>query len=355
MNNRVRLASVDALRGITVAAMLLANDAGDWNHIYAPFEHAEWNGATPTDLIFPFFLFLVGVGTALGIVSRLETGGVRAALSRTVLIRALRIVVLGLVLHAIAFWLMDKPHFRPFGVLQRIGICFGVAGLIAIYTQARTQWLIIWGILVGYWALMWWGGPLTKEGNLASHVDTWLLGPLCYQFDPATGLGHDPEGLLSTIPAIATTLIGVRAGEWLRSGNIQRLWAIGTYAILLGFLWSLVFPINKNLWTSSYAVWTAGWAMLMLALAHELIDKRGAPALGRRFGVNAIAAYAGAWMMAVVLEGFHLDKPIYTHGFEWIIPYAGPKASSLAYAVTFVFVWWVIVWALDRRKIYFKI
>jgi predicted acyltransferase len=354
MNHRARLVSVDALRGITVAAMLLVNDAGDWSHVYGPLEHAPWNGATPTDLIFPFFLFLVGVSTALGVVPHVEAGEDRAKLGRNVLLRALRIILLGLFLHVLTYWLTDTP-FRPFGVLQRIGICFAAAGMLAIHTKPRMQWIVIWGLLFGYWALMAWSGPLTREGNLESRLDTWLLGPHAYVFNPVTGIAFDPEGLLSTLPAIATTLIGLRAGSWLRGGDIQRLWSLGTYAILFGFVWSIYFPVNKNLWTSSYALWTSGWVMLALALFHELMDKRKFSPIGRRFGVNAIAAYAGAWIMSTLLEGTHLDKAIYARGFSWMIPHAGAEAASLAYAAVFVAFWWLIVTVLDRRKIHIRI
>jgi len=355
MQTRARLDSVDALRGLTVAAMLLVNDAGDWGHVYAPLEHAAWHGCTLADLIFPFFLFIVGVSLSLSVGPRIDAGGDHVSLRRTVLVRALRIIVLGLVLHAVAHWLMDTRAFRPFGVLQRIGLCFAVAGLLAIETRPRTQWIAFGAILLGYWALLSWGGPLSKEGNLASRIDTALLGRLVYEFDAATGLGHEPEGLLSTLPAIATTLLGVRAGDWLRRGHRSRLWQVGTAALLAGWVWSCMFPFNKQLWTSSYVLWSGGWAMLALLAAHEFIDRRGGPALGRSFGVNAIAAYAGAWLMVCVLEGLHWGGPLYRVAFEWMVPITGPHVPSLAYAFAFVAVWWVVVAWLDRRKLYFKI
>jgi predicted acyltransferase len=355
MPTRARLDSVDALRGLTVAAMLLVNDPGDWAHVYAPLEHAAWHGCTPTDLVFPFFLFVVGVSLSLSLGPRIDAGGDTSALRRSVLVRALRIVVLGLVLHALAHWIMDTRAFRPFGVLQRIGLCFAAAGLLAIGTRARTQWIALGGILLGYWALLVWGGPLTKEGNLASRLDTALLGRFAYEFDPATGLGHEPEGLLSTVPAIATTLLGVRAGDWLRRSERHRLWQAGLVALLAGGAWSYAFPLNKQLWTSSYVLWTGGWAMLALWAAHELVDRRGAPALGRSFGVNAIAAYAAAWLAVCVLEGLRWGAPLYQAVFGWMTPIAGPYVPSLAYAVAFVAVFGIAVVWLDRRKLYFKV
>jgi predicted acyltransferase len=355
MHLKARLDSVDALRGLTVAAMLLVNDPGDWGHVYAPLEHAAWHGCTFADLIFPLFLFIVGVSLSLSLGPRVEAGDDPAVLRRTVLVRALRIIVLGLVLHAVAHWLMDTRAFRPFGVLQRIGLCFAVAGLLAIETRPRTQWVAFGAILLGYWALLSWGGPLSKEGNLASRIDTALLGRFAYEFDAATGLGHEPEGLLSTLPAIATTLLGVRAGDWLRRGQRSRLWQLGVAALLAGWAWSWVFPFNKQLWTSSYVLWSGGWAMLALLVAHELIDRRGWPAWGRSFGVNAIAAYAGAWLAVCVLEGLHWGGPLYRVAFEWMTPITGAHVPSLAYAVVFVCVWWGVVVLLDRRKLYFKI
>ena len=345
-----RYASVDALRGLTVAAMLLVNDPGDWGHVYWPLEHSEWNGCTPTDLVFPFFLFIVGVSIALGVVPRLEAGVDRGRLRRAVLLRAARIVGLGLLLHLLAWWLLDKPHFRPWGVLQRIGVCFAAAGLLALHLRARGQWLCIAALLAGYWALLAFGGGFEPWTNLASRVDTAMLGAHAYLFDPATGRGHDPEGLLSTLPAIATTLLGLRAGAWLRGGEARRLWLAGFVALALGAVWAQVLPLNKNLWTSSYVLWTGGWAMLALALAHALVDVRGWPAIGRGFGVNAIAAYAGSALMVYVFAALGWWAPIYEAGFAgWMTPCFGPYLPSLAFALAFTAFWWIVAWWMDRR------
>jgi predicted acyltransferase len=351
-----RFDSVDALRGITVAAMLLVNNPGDWGHVYAPLLHSEWNGCTPTDLVFPFFLFIVGVSIALGIVPRVEAGTDVAALRRAVLLRAVKIAGLGLLLHLLAFWLLDKPWFRPWGVLQRIGPCFAVAGLLATATGAKAQWTLIAAVLLGYWARLAADGSLAPWNNLASRIDTALLGPMAYQFDAASGRGHDPEGLLSTLPAIATTLLGVRAGQWLRGGEVKRLLMAGAIALAAGFAWSLWFPFNKNLWTSSYVLWTAGWATLALVLCHVLIDVRKWPALGRRFGANAIAAYVGSAAMVYVFAGLGWWEPIYRAGFsDWMTPRFGPYPPSLAFALAFVGLWWAVVYWMDRRRWYLKL
>lgn len=351
-----RLASVDALRGLAVAAMLLVNTPGDWGHVYAPLLHSEWNGCTPTDLVFPFFLFIVGVSIALGVVPRVDNGADRSPLQRAVLWRAARIVALGLLLHLAACWLLDKEYFRPWGVLQRIGICFAIAGLLALHASARLQWWCLGAQLLGYWGLLAWSGGSEPWVNLASRIDTAMLGPHAYLFDPATGRGHDPEGLLSTLPAIATTLLGVRAGDWLRHGDTHRLCVAAVVALLLGAVWSRVFPFNKNLWTSSYVLWSGGWAMLALAVCHALVDARGWPAIGRSFGVNAIAAYAGSALMMYVFAALGWWEPIYRIGFSsWMTPRFGPYVPSLTFALAFVAVWWAIVRWMDWRGWHLKV
>jgi predicted acyltransferase len=345
-----RCASVDALRGITVAAMLVVNNPGDWSAVYAPLQHAQWNGFTPTDLIFPLFLFVVGVSIALGVSPRLEAGVPVAELSRAVLLRAARIIGLGLLLHLLGWWLLDKPNFRPWGVLVRIGLCFGVAGLCALQLRVRAQWILAGVLLLGYWLLLSVGGGYAQWSNLASRIDTAMLGPLAYQYDAATGLGHDPEGLLSTLPAIATTLLGLRAGDWLRAEKGKCLPLAGVGCLALGAAWSLAMPFNKNLWTSSYVLWSTGWSMLLLFVAHALVDLRGWPAWGSRFGMNAIAAYAGSALMVYVFAALGWWEPIYRNGFSgWMTPRFGPFVPSLAFAIAFVGVWWLIVRWMDRR------
>ncbi|HEY9064781.1 MAG TPA: heparan-alpha-glucosaminide N-acetyltransferase domain-containing protein [Burkholderiaceae bacterium] len=342
-----RYASVDSLRGLAVAAMLLVNDPGDWQHVYAPLEHAAWNGCTLADLVFPVFLFIVGVSITLA-------SGAGRTTSGAVLLRAARIVGLGLALHLVAYLALDTASFRPMGVLQRIGICYAAAALLALRTSARTQWLVFVAILAGYGLLLA-GAPMTKEANLASRFDTWLLGRHVYEFDAASGRGHDPEGLLSTLPALATTLLGVRCGAWLQRGARRTLLAAGLSALLLGWLIALVQPFNKQLWTPSYVLWTGGLAIAALLLAHELVDRRGGPAIARSLGVNAIAAYALAWLLVCLLEGAHWGAALYRAGFGWIVPGIGAEAASLAYAVVFVAIVWAVMVQLARRGIRIKV
>ena len=322
--------------------MIVVNTPGDWNHVYAPLLHSEWNGFTPTDLVFPLFLFIVGVSIALA----------PAADARSILARAMRIVVLGLALNALAWWLLDRPALRPWGVLQRIGICYAAAALIATSSRPRAQWIAIAGLLLGYWAVMALGGSLDREGNLASRIDTALLGRFNYEYDAATGLGHDPEGLLSTLPAIATTLLGVRAGEWLRGDDVRRLITAGIAALALGFAWSFAFPLNKNLWSSSFVLWTAGLSYLMLGVFHFAIDRKRMPAFGRRFGVNAIAIYAGAWIVECVGGATGANAAI-ANAIRGVL--ADPYAASLAYALGLGFFWWIVALVLDKAGIRLRI
>lgn len=350
-----RLRSLDAMRGCTVAAMLLVNDPGDWGHVYWPLDHAAWNGCTPTDLIFPFFLFVVGVSVALAMLPRLERGDTTANLTRAAMWRAVRIVLLGLAINALAAWLLPGRDMRIPGVLQRIGVCFAAVALFALFTRPRTQWIVIMLLLLGYWGLLELGGSLAPWINIVSRTDSALLGNYVWSIDPVSGRGHDPEGLLSTLPALATTLLGLRAGCWLRRERLKALLVGGVVLLALGALWSPWLPFNKNLWTPSFVLWTAGWATLALLAFHWLVEKRDWPPLGRRFGVNAIAAYAGSEIMQIVLPG--LGQASWYRGLfaDPMTSRFGAYVPSLAFAVVFVAFWWVVVYVMDRRHIYLKL
>lgn len=332
-----RLDSVDALRGLTVGAMLLVNNPGDWGHVFAPLRHAEWHGCTPTDLVFPFFLFIVGASIALA--------GKPPSLPR-----ALRLVALGLALNLIGYLVVDAPAFRFAGVLQRIGICYAVVALLAWCTSERMQWTVFATLLAGYWTLLLAGGSLEPFANLPDRVDTAIFGPFLYQYDVASDRGHDPEGLVSTLPAIATTIAGLFAGRWLRSDRTERLLVAAVTFLSAGLAWQVVLPFNKNLWTPSFVLWTAGWAMLATFVAHELIDRRGWSALGRSLGRNAIAVYAGSMLMAYGLIALDPSGATYAVGFaRRLAPLLGPYGASLAFAVVFVALWWLIARAMQWR------
>lgn len=353
--SKVRYASVDVLRGITVAAMLLVNDPGDWGHVWWPLEHAGWNGFTPTDLVFPLFLFIVGVSVSLAIVPRVEAGAPKAPIRHAAIRRALRIAGLGLLLNVVAWLAIPDAHLRLPGVLQRIGLCFAAASLLAIHVGAWTRDLLALGLLAGYGALLLIGG-MEPWTNLPSRVDTAVFGPFVYMSDPATGRGHDPEGLLATLPALASTLLGMRAGAWLVRGEVRRLVIAGVVLLAAGWLAQGVWPLNKNLWTPSYALWAGGWSFLLLAAAHMLVDRRGLRLPGRAFGVNAIAAYAGSGLMVYILIALGITEPLYHWVFaSWMTPLFGPYVPSAAWGVAFVAVWWLVVRWMDHRRIYLKV
>ena len=350
-----RFASVDALRGLTVAAMIVVNNPGDWSHVYAPLRHAAWHGCTPTDLIFPLFLFIAGVSITLALSARRAAGAMPHELRRGLAWRALRIIALGLALHVLAWWALSLEYFRPMGVLQRIGLCVLVSGWLAIHTGPRTQWIAVAVLLLGYWLLLGWGGTFEPWMNLASRMDTLMLGQHAYEVDAFTGRAHDPEGLLSTVPAIATTLLGVRAGDWLKAGEWRSLLLLAIGALVCGLLWSSVLPFNKNLWTSSYVLWTAGWACLALVVLNEVIDRRGWPALGRSLGINAIAVYAGSTALVDLLIACGWLGPLQNVVARVLTLSFEPEVASLAWALVFTAFWWLVAWALDRRRLYFKI
>ena len=351
MHSSNRINSVDALRGLTVAAMLVVNDAGDWSHVFPWIEHADWNGCTLADFIFPFFMLIVGVSLNLALGCKRAASAELAPLRRAVLRRAARIVLLGLALHVIASLLLHGRAFRLLGVLQRTGICFAAAGMVALYLpKARTQWAIFGAILLGYWALLVSGGPLLPDVNLADRIDTALLGHLAYQYDPASGRAHDPEGILGTLPALATVILGMRAGAWLQAAQTRRLALAGAIAVAIAAAWSLALPLNKQLWTSSFVLWTGGFGMLALALAHQLIDVRGWPPLGRSMGVNAVAVYAGSWLATCVLEGCCIMPALYGGVFaRHLTPVFGPQSASLAFALAFTAVFWLLMALCYRR------
>lgn len=351
-----RFGSVDALRGCTVAAMLLVNDPGDWAHVYAPLEHSAWHGCTPTDLVFPFFLFIVGVSVALALEPRREQGADRGVLMRAACWRGLRILGLGVLINLVACWLLPDVHLRLPGVLQRIGLCYAGVAWFALYTRLRTAWIAAALLLLGYAVWLRLGGSLEPWTNITSRTDSALFGRFVYQIDPLSGRGHDPEGLPGLLPSLAGTLLGLCAGRWLRAGQWRALLLGGVLSLAAGALWSCWLPLNKNLWTPSFVLWCTGWAALVLLAFHGLIEHRGWPAIGRRFGVNAIAAYAGSELMQILLPALGWQAPLYRGLFAGrITPLAGPYVASLAYALVFVVVWWLIVWALDRRRCYLKL
>jgi predicted acyltransferase len=380
------MVSLDVFRGATIAAMILVNDPGSWSHIYPPLEHAEWNGWTPTDLIFPFFLFIVGVSLTLSFPSRIARGFTRRALAIHVVRRSALVFAIGLFLNG--FPDFDWSSIRIMGVLQRIALCYLAAGLLYLATftneaaagtavrvraNLRVTAAVVVALLAGYWALMtfvpvpgYGAGHLGKEDNLGAYIDRTLMRGHLW----SESVTWDPEGLLSTLPAIASLLIGILAGEWLRSDRGAHRKALGLSAagaalLIAGHLLHPYFPINKNLWTSSFVLFTGGFAMLALAACYWIVDVRAwrawtAPFLV--FGMNAILAYALAALVSEISTDFEF---LHFHGREttlhgWIynrffVPHASPVNASLAFAVFFVLVIFVLLWPFYRRKLFLRI
>jgi predicted acyltransferase len=380
------MVSLDIFRGITIAAMILVNDPGSWSHVYPPLEHAEWNGWTPTDLIFPFFLFIVGVSMTLSFASRIARGLTRGSLAIHVVRRSVLIFAIGLFLNGLPYF--DFQTIRIMGVLQRIALCYLAAGLLYLATCRQSAAAggkagvranigaiaaVALILLVGYWALItfvpvpgYGAGHLGKDDNLGAYVDRALMNGHLWSESKT----WDPEGLLSTLPAIATALIGILAGEWLRSPRKGRRKALGlvvagTALLLAGRLLHPYFPINKNLWTSTFVLFTSGFAMLLLAPCYWLVDLRGwrkwaTPFLV--FGMNAILAYALAAIVSETSIDFEFvgsgGRGQTLHGWlydKFFIPYASPANASLAFAVFFVVLILVPLYPLYRRKIFVRI
>lgn len=375
-----RLLSLDFFRGITVAAMILVNNPGSWAHIYPPLSHAAWHGATPTDLIFPFFLFIVGVSIAYAMGSKRDD---KTTHSKTILKAAKRAFTLFLLGFILAFFPRDFSTFdfvealktvRIPGVLQRISVVFLISAILFLKLSDKRLFQTMVIFLFGYWALMNFVpvpgfGPanLEKETNLGAWLDRTILTEAHLWKSAKT---WDPEGILSTIPAIATCLFGVLVGVYLRRKNVEPatkiawLFSVGTLALLGGMLWDLQFPINKALWTSSYVLYSGGWATIILALCYWLIDVNNYSRLTKPFviyGVNAITVFflSGLLprivnMVKVDLNGEKIGALTYVNK-AWIAPHFSPINGSLAYAVVFVLFWYLILWIMYKRNIIIKV
>jgi predicted acyltransferase len=357
-----RLVALDAFRGATMALMVLVNNAGDGRNVYGPLRHSDWNGWTITDVVFPTFLWIVGVAITLSVGSRLERGVARSALMRQVLRRALFLYALGLLVYL-------YPHFdfstmRVLGVLQRIAICYLIASAIYLATttvRARILWIV--SLLAGYWLLMmlvpvpgFGSGRLDVEGNLAHYVDRMVLGQHNYRSTKT----WDPEGIVSTLPAIATTLFGILAGQLLRlkKSLVERttvLFFIGNALLAVGLICDAWLPINKKLWTSSFALFTAGLAFILLAMFLYLVDHRGYRRVFQPFvimGMNAIAIYMLSELLAISLNALRLQDWIYRHFF---VVLASPRNASLLWAVSFTLLMYLAGYVMYRKKWFLRV
>lgn len=374
-----RLLSLDVLRGITIAFMIMVNNnggAGSWHFM----NHAFWNGLTPTDIVFPTFIFVVGVSVVFAFDARLARGANRGELARHTVQRALILIIFGIIVNS--FPLFQLAHMRFYGVLQRIAVCYLVVGLFYLYDQrASTKVAALVAALVGYWILVRWvpipgvGVPgrdvpfMDQTQNLVSWIDRHIFPYHLYLYPPDHNV-RDPEGLLSDLPAIGTALIGILTGLWLRSKRSVSAKAAGmagaaVASLALGYLWSLEFPLNKNMWTSSFVLVAAGYSLALFALTYWAIELRGWSAGWTWpwlvFGSNAIAAYMISELLPSVFYNIHVAVHgihenaivwIFMHSFEHI-PNIG--WATFAYSVSVTAICFVPVWILYRKKIFLKV
>lgn len=363
-----RLMSLDVFRGATMASMLLVNNPGDWDHIYSQLDHAAWNGWTFTDLIFPFFLWIVGVAIPLSMGKRIENGEPRSATLWRIVRRSAIIILLGLFLNGFPYYNFSTMRFP--GVLQRIGVCYFFASLIFINTKIRGQIIAIIGLLGGYWLLMafapvpgWGHGLLAEHGNFSEYIDSLVLNGHMWRETKT----YDPEGIVSTLPAIATVLFGIQAGHLLRSRKsagekAARLFVIGCALLVAGEIMNLWLPINKKLWTSTYSVFMAGMAMVVFAVCYWLVDVKGRTTWAKPFaiyGMNAITVFVLTGLLGRISTSLDFKTWLYAHmksGFEHLAgSLATPKNCSLIYALMYVVLMYIVAWVMYRKKWFVRI
>ena len=350
--------------------MIVVNTPGTWAHVYPPLRHAEWHGWTPTDTIFPFFLFIVGVSMAISFARRRAQGATRRELLIHSVTRGLIIFGIGLALNVLSYFLFHRQYLRVPGVLQRIGVVYLLAAVIFLLLGRRGVAAIAVVLLLGYWALLmlvpvpgYGTGRLDVEGNLAAYVDRAILG--AHTWKP----GWDPEGPLSTIPAVATALLGALAGGWLISSRGKRriigLSIGGLAAAAAGTLWGWVFPINKNLWTSSYALFMSGLAAVALALCLWIVDARGWKSWARPFewlGRNPIAAFVASTFVTVLILAVKVSGPdgkprsLYATIYRTVFDhFADPRLGSLLFSLSYLAIWLAVFGVLYRKRLFLKI
>ncbi|HEY9726682.1 MAG TPA: DUF5009 domain-containing protein [Chroococcales cyanobacterium] len=371
---RKRLISLDVFRGIAITGMILVNMAGVAEQAYPSLVHADWNGCTLADLVFPFFLFIVGVAIAFSFSKYIEGNKPTPAVYWRIVRRSLILFALGLLLNG--FWNYDWSSIRIMGVLQRISLTYLFAALIVLKVPRKGQWAIAALLLIGYWLAMslvpvpgYGFGNLTREGNLGAYIDRLMIGTAhLYKGDNFNSLG-DPEGLFSTLPAVVSVLFGYFTGDWLRKQRIESytsmsLVLFGLSCLVVGEVWGFWFPINKKLWTSSFVVFTAGWALLLLAACYELIEVRDRRHWGKPLeimGLNAIFVFVASVLAIKILVKTHIGSGenapttyswIYEHLF---VSWAGAMNGSLLFALVTVLFWWVVLYGMYRKHWFVKV
>lgn len=366
-----RLLSLDIFRGMTIALMILVNNPGSWSAVYSPLLHADWHGCTPTDLVFPFFIFIMGVSITLALSKRKEAGVNTKEIYLKIAKRTFLIFFIGLLLAAIPYFKIST--LRIPGVLQRIAVVYGICAIIFMKTNLKTQiWLTV-SILLGYWALMalvpvpGHGAANLEVGtNLSAWLDNQILAGHMWSYTKT----WDPEGILSTLGAVGTGMLGVFTGAWIRKKmsdyeKLTGLFAAGAILIFVGLFWDLAFPINKKIWTSSYTLYTGGIALQVLALIYwftDVLDYKKWSNPFVIFGMNPLFLYVLSGLLAKLLiytkwetatgETQSLWGWIYGNIFESIL---SPKSASLAFAISFVLIHLLVGWILWKRKIFIKV
>ncbi|GAC1458300.1 MAG: lpg1661 family Dot/Icm T4SS effector [Chamaesiphon sp.] len=372
----MRLSSLDVFRGIAITGMILVNNASLADQVYPALDHADWSGCTLADLVFPFFLFIVGVAMAFSF-SKYTKEGIQPtpAIYWRILRRSAILFALGLLLNG--FYTYDFSTIRIMGVLQRISLAYLLTSFAVLTLPRKGQWALAALILVGYWLAMSfvpipdYGFPnlTTREGNIGAYIDRWVIGGVhLYKGDKFNSMG-DPEGLLGTLPAIVTVLIGYFTGQWLRqqqekSHTSMDMVLFGLSCLVVGEVWGFWFPISKKMWTSSFVMFTAGWALLLLAACYELIEVRKRKRWGWPFevmGLNAIFVFVASVLLIKILVktniGSGANAPttyawINEHFFQ---SWAGPLNGPLLLAILTVLFWWVILYGMYRQRWFLKI
>lgn len=386
-----RYFALDVFRGATVALMITVNNPGSWKHIYAPLGHAPWHGCTPTDLVFPFFLFAVGNAMAF-VMPRLQQQG-QGVFWKKVLKRFLLIFLIGLFLNWAPFikWLGDSLVFkhwvnpdnpdegiRILGVLQRIALAYLFASILVYFTSARMAFLWSAVLLLAYWGIVVAGNPAdpySLEGFIGTTWDRNILGNA--HIYKGEGVPFDPEGLLSTLPAIAQVVFGYFAGQYIQQKGknyemLSHLLLAGVIFTLAGLVWGTSFPINKKIWTSSYVLYTTGLALMSLSVLIYLIEFRQVrgwwSSFFDAFGKNPLFIFVLSGFLPRVVALFRWQNgvaddgsPTYTHAFSWFYKQvcdpisADPRVGSLLYAIALISFYWLLAWWLDKRRIYIKV